>query len=217
LIPPDGTKESHPRERSLCKTIVLAVNYGMGAKSLARKIRKPVTVAADLLRRHRVKYRRFWRWSDATVDFARAHRWLQTKYGWTVWVAPRSKETTWRNWRVQATGGEVLRAAVCALESAGFTLDATIHDAVLLEAEADRIDDVVAEAERLMVRASAVVLDEPLRVERKVLRPGQRLLEKGKALDTWERIWGLLEISPDAPEPALEDCGNRTGSLLGGL
>ena len=38
LIPPDGDKRSHPKERSLCKSLTLAVNYGMAAANLARKI-----------------------------------------------------------------------------------------------------------------------------------------------------------------------------------
>jgi hypothetical protein len=196
LIPPDGDEKSHQRERNLCKSVVLALNYGMGPEGLARKINRPVTVAADLLRRHHQKYARFWRWSDATVDYAKTHGRLWTRYGWSVWVRPGSKETTWRNWRVQAGGGEVLRVAVCALGAVGFQIDATVHDSVVVEVDAGAVEAAAVEARRLMVAASIAVLGEPLRVDVKVIRPGQRFLDveddNDPAAKVWRRVWGLL-------------------------
>jgi hypothetical protein len=196
LIPPGGDEKSHRQERNLCKSVVLACNYGMGPAGLAQKIGRPVTVAADLLRRHHQKYARFWRWSDATVDFAKTHGRLWTKYGWSVWVRPGSKETTWRNWRVQATGGEVLRVAVCVLGAAGFQIVATVHDSVLIEVDADVAAGAALEAERLMVAASVEVLREHLRVDPKIVLPGQRLLDveddDDPAAKVWRRVWGLL-------------------------
>jgi hypothetical protein len=195
IIPPGGDGDSHPQERNLCKSVVLACNYGMGPAGLAQKISRPVTVAADILRRHRENYARFWRWSDATVDYAKAHGRLWTKYGWSVWVRPGSKETTWRNWRVQATGGEALRVAICALGAAGFQIDATVHDSIILETDAGAAAEAAAEAVRLMVAASVAVLGEPLRVDTRIVPPGGRLLEnkpEDKAVKTWNRIWGLL-------------------------
>jgi hypothetical protein len=192
LIPTGGTAASHPEERRLCKIIALAVNYGIRPASLARRIRQPLTVAAGLLRRHAERYSAFWRWSNATVDFARFHGWLSTKFGWTYQVPRGTQETTLRNWRVQATGAEVLRAAVCALDDARITIGATVHDAVLIEADMAQIDGVVAEAESRMIRASAAVLGEPLRVGQTILQPGERLLPAGRARRTWELIWSVL-------------------------
>jgi hypothetical protein len=197
IIPPSGDRDSHPKERGVCKAVVLACNYGMGPAELARKVGVTEPAAAHLLRRHRETYSRFWRWSDATVDYARTHRRLWTKYGWSVWASPRTKETTWRNWRVQATGGDVLRVAVCALGAAGFQIDATVHDSVLLEVgEADALDTADA-ARRIMVEASVAVLGEPLRVDCRTVGPGQRLLDPGPPADTWRRVWRLLgELPP---------------------
>jgi hypothetical protein len=192
LIPPDGNKESHKQQRGLCKVVVLAASYGMGPESLARKIRRPITVAVDLLRRHRQRYAKFWRWSDATVRWARCHRWLRTRYGWAVFFPPGAKETTLRNWRTQATGGEVLRAAVCALDTAGFDVCATLHDSVLLECDGRNVDCIVETARSLMVRASEAVLGEPLRVDVHKVGPGERWLEDDKARATWARMMEML-------------------------
>jgi hypothetical protein len=41
LIPPDGDKNSHARERKVCKEIVLACNYGMGRRRWPRKSAGP--------------------------------------------------------------------------------------------------------------------------------------------------------------------------------
>jgi DNA polymerase I-like protein with 3'-5' exonuclease and polymerase domains len=196
LIPHDGNKSTHPKKRNLCKAIVLAINYGMGAAGLARRIGKPETVAANLLRRHRETYPRFWKWSDATLDYARIHRRLWTKYGWSVWCSPRSKDNTWRNWRMQATGGEVLRVAVCALGAAGFQIDATVHDSIILEVDAGDAQTAGEIAEGLMVASSGSVLGEPLRVDRRLVLPGERLLDSGPPTDTWNRIWRLLGALP---------------------
>ena len=50
---PDATNKSHPKERALYKETVMAVNYGMGEKSLADRIQQLVIVAEDILRKHR--------------------------------------------------------------------------------------------------------------------------------------------------------------------
>ena len=53
---------------------MLAVNYGMGAESLADRIQQPVIVAKDLLRKHRQAFRTFWNWSDGIVVYALLHK-----------------------------------------------------------------------------------------------------------------------------------------------
>ena len=80
-VPPDATKKSHPKERALYKETVLAVNYGMGAESLADRIQQPVIVAKDLLRKHRQAFRAFLNWSDGNVDYALLHKRLWTVFG----------------------------------------------------------------------------------------------------------------------------------------
>ena len=69
-IPEGGTKQTHAKERDRCKAVVLGTNYGMGPQALATRINQPLIVARKLLQRHREVYRKFWKWSDGTVDFA---------------------------------------------------------------------------------------------------------------------------------------------------
>ena len=69
-VPPDATKKSHPGERDLFKVCSLAVQYGMGAQTLAQRLDQPEAMARELLRLHRQTYPKFWRWSEAAVNHA---------------------------------------------------------------------------------------------------------------------------------------------------
>ena len=81
-VPGTATAESHPHERNLYKSCVLAVQYGMGEESLAGRIGQPQIVARNLLQRHRETYPHYWAWSRAAIDHALLHGWLQTVFGW---------------------------------------------------------------------------------------------------------------------------------------
>jgi DNA polymerase-1 len=83
-IPADATKQTHGGQRELFKQCVLAVQYGMGAESLADRIGQPVVMANALLRAHRETYKVFWQWSDRVVDCAALRGSLVTVFGWKV-------------------------------------------------------------------------------------------------------------------------------------
>ncbi|MGO9117259.1 MAG: DNA polymerase, partial [Desulfomonilaceae bacterium] len=107
--PPGATKESHKSVRNLFKSCALAVQYGMGAKSLALKIDRSESEARELLRLHRSTYSRFWAWSDAVVDYAMLHGKLWTTFGWRIDVrGNESRESSIRNWPMQGNGAEML-------------------------------------------------------------------------------------------------------------
>jgi DNA polymerase I-like protein with 3'-5' exonuclease and polymerase domains len=163
-IPPEGTKESHKDQRSLFKACVLAVQYGMGSKSLADRIGQPEDAAKRLLQLHRETYPAFWRWSQAAVDRAMLLGRIDTVFGWPIHVGaatnfdrvvnPRSLA----NFPCQAHGAEMLRLACCMLVEAEVGLCAPIHDAVLIEAPAATIDAEVERAQVIMAEASRIVL-----------------------------------------------------------
>jgi hypothetical protein len=96
-VPANATTQSHPVERELFKTTVLATQYGMEYKSLASRINQPPVLARDLLRIHRETYATFWRWSDAAVDHAVLHGSLPTVFGWIVHVTAGTNHRSLRN------------------------------------------------------------------------------------------------------------------------
>jgi len=158
-VPPDSTKKSHKDERELFKQCVLGVQYGMEAESLAGRIGKPALVARELLLAHRTTYRQFWKWSDAAVDHAMLHGVIWTVFGWHLRTGPDTNPRMLRNFPMQANGAEMLRLACCLATERGIEVCAPVHDAVLICAPLDKLDDDIAAMRAAMGEASRTVLD----------------------------------------------------------
>ncbi len=206
-VPPDATKVSHPAERERFKACVLAVQYGMGAKSLAQRIDQPEPYARELLRLHRQTYPGYWKWSEAAVNHAMLGGWLRTVFGWQIHVGARVNPRSLANFPMQANGAEMLRLACCLLVEQGIRVCCPIHDAVLVEGPVDEIDAIVNAAERAMVEASRIVLDGfGLRSDTKIVRYPERYCDpRGEKM--WETVMSILDgmklpIPTDACEPS---------------
>ena len=157
-VPADATRKTHEPTRELFKQCVLAVQYGMEAKSLALRIGQPPVVARDLLRAHREAYRKFWRWSDAVVDQAMLHGAIWTVFGWPLYAGEQPNPRSLRNFPMQGNGAELLRIACCLATERGIEVCAPVHDAVLIAAPLERIEADVAAMQAAMAEASAAVL-----------------------------------------------------------
>jgi DNA polymerase I-like protein with 3'-5' exonuclease and polymerase domains len=167
MVPPGATKQTHRAERDVVKSVILGTQYGMGEQALAVRINRPVAYARDLLRAHRTTYRKFWEWSDAAVTTALFRGRLWTRFGWQTWTRYRKpgdadsgdpNVRSLSNFPCQGNAADMLRLAAGFIRDAGVMLDATIHDAVLIEAAADDIDAAVDQARHAMNRASELVL-----------------------------------------------------------
>lgn len=201
-VPTEATKDTHPAQRDHFKACVLAVQYGMGEVALAFRIGQPPAYARELLRLHRATYRRFWRWSDAAVDHAMLRGVLHTVYGWQIHVGRNANSRSLRNFPMQANGAEMLRIACCFATERGVGVCAPVHDAMLIEAPADALDDAVAEAERAMAEASRLVLDGlALRSDRTLIVSPERYSDpRGERM--WSEVWALLGEANAACAPS---------------
>ena len=192
-VPADATKKSHPEQRALYKATVLAVQYGMGAESLAARIQQPVIVAKDLLRKHREAFRTFWQWSDGNVDYALLHKQLWTVFGWQIQVEGQPNPRSLANFPMQANGAEMLRIACILMTEAGIRVCAPVHDAVLIEAPLDELDDRVQQAQELMREASRQVLgDFELTTDADIYRYPERYRDEERGGPFWDRVMSLL-------------------------
>ena len=191
-IPADGTNHSHAAERELYKACVLATQYGMGARSLAIRVDKPVRAAQELLNVHQHTYKKFWEWSDAAVDCGMLNGSIHTVFGWRLSTGPETNPRTLRNFPVQANGAEMVRLACSLIAEAGIGLVAPVHDAVLIEADSDLIDEAVHITQQLMRQASLAVLDGfALRSDVEITRHPDRFEDK-RGVEMWTRIQRLL-------------------------
>lgn len=192
LAPAGATKATHGEIRERCKAIVLGVGYGMGADSLAARIGQPPIVARDLLRLHRQAFPTFWRWSEAAVDHAMLAGDIRTVFGWRCRVTTTTKARGLMNFPMQANGAEMIRLASCLATEAGLGICAPIHDALLLEAPLDRLDEHIAELQGHMTAASRAVLGGfELRSEAAIVRAPDRYMDKRGAM-MWERVMKLV-------------------------
>jgi DNA polymerase I len=206
LIPADGTKATHKFARELCKQCVLATQYGMEAESLAARLGQPTIVARDLLRAHREAYSVFWRWSDAALDTAMSTNSLHTVFGWHVHVGENPNPRSLRNFPVQGNGAEMMRIAACLATERGIEVCAPVHDAFLICAPLDRLDQDIAGMRQAMVEASRAVLDGfEIGTDVSITRfPDRFMDDRGKVM--WMRVLDLLP-SESQPLKALSRLG----------
>jgi hypothetical protein len=192
VIPPDATKDSHRMDRDRFKVCALATQYGMGARGLARRLGIPLQRATELLRLHKEVYSTYWRWTRAVGQHARRQGQLQAAFGWTVHAGREANLRSLRNFPLQANGAEMLRLACIDLTERGIAVCAPVHDALLIEAAADEIEQAVALCQQAMGRASEAVLSGfTLRTEARVLRHPERHLD-GKGRQMWDAVFGHL-------------------------
>ena len=196
LVPADGTKAAYKSERELCKQCILGVQYGMEAESLAARIGQPTIVARDLLRAHREAYSVFWRWSGAALDTAMSTNSLHTAFGWHVHVGENPNPRSIRNFPVQGNGAEMMRIAMCLATERGIEVCAPVHDAFLICAPLERLDEDIARMRQVMAEASRAVLDGfEIGTDVSITKFPDRFMDERGAV-MWTRVLDLLEPEP---------------------
>jgi hypothetical protein len=190
--PAHATRVTHGATRDQFKACVLAVQYGMGADSLAYRIGQTPSRAKVLLEAHRRTYRRFWDWSDSAVDYALLHQRLFTSFGWNLHLNGDANLRSLRNFPMQSNGAEMLRLACCLATERGIEVCAPVHDAVLIHAPLDQLDQAVTATQECLRLASEAVLDGfALRTEAKLFRYPHHY-EDERGITMWQLVWDLL-------------------------
>jgi DNA polymerase I len=195
LAPPGATKGTHKGIRDRCKAIVLGVQYGMSAESMALNAGIHVAEARDLLLRHKGTFWRFWKWAEQNVNAALLGGTLYTRFGWSIRLGIGSDANTRSllNWPMQSNGAEMMRLACCEATEAGLDICAPIHDALLLEASADEIEGKVQQLTIIMERASELVLGDGrvCGVDVDIVAYPDRYSD-GRGVVMWDRVMGIL-------------------------
>jgi DNA polymerase-1 len=199
LASADATKVSHPDVRNACKAVVLGLNYGMGPHSIALQAGITVAQARELIQLHKRTYRRFWRWSEDMVSAALLSRRMSTVFGFRRIVTPRDKITSIMNWPMQANSAEMMRIAAIAATEAGIKVCAPVHDAFLIEAPLDCLEEHVEAMRAIMSRAGVAVCGLPIGTDAKIIRYPDRYMED-RGVEMWNRVMRLADL-PHVFEP----------------
>lgn len=190
--PQEATKQSHPEVRERFKACALGVQYGMGETSLAIRINQSPAHAAEIIRLHRATYPRYWQWSQAAVSYAMLHGQIHTTFGWRLRVEGMVNVRSVANFPIQANGAEMLRLACIFATERGLSVCAPVHDAILIEASQEQLQQHVAIAQGVMAEASRLVLSgfELNSDVKSVVYPERYMDGRGKQM--WDTVWEII-------------------------
>ena len=120
------------------------------------------------------------------------HGSIGTRFGWHVHVGAESNPRSLRNFPMQANGAEMLRIACCLATERGVEVCAPVHDAVLICAPLDQLDDDIASMRAAMAEASRAVLSGfELGTDVHVVRYPDRYMD-GRGQVMWQRVMQLV-------------------------
>jgi hypothetical protein len=131
--PESATKKSHSEIRNLYKRAILAMEYGMGYKSLALQLGILPLEAREIIAQHKRVYATYWAWLDRQYDLAVLWRSITTTFGWRLKIEAGFNGRSIEKFPMQANGAELRLACSLATES-GVKIAAPVHDAILIAA-----------------------------------------------------------------------------------
>ena len=178
--------------RTLFKTVVLGIQYGLGYRSLAVRTGLSLSEAAEILARLRARFSRFEDYGQGVSDHAGLCLEIRTALGWWMQCPSGINPRTVRNFPIQSTGSEILHVACILAERRGIEIVAPVHDAVMAEGPADQVEELSTALDRVLGDAAAIILrGYRLPTDCQVIRPGERYFDdRGEAM--WNTVAGLL-------------------------
>lgn len=188
-VPSTATKQTHGSVREQYKQCALGVLYGMSSNGLSERLGISGVKAYNLIQNHKSLYSSYWDWQGRALDTALSTGSLQTALGWTLNVSGEdTKQRTILNFPMQGNGAEILRMACIELINAKINVCAPLHDAVLIEAPAYKLERTAKLASEIMEEVSSNVLGGfPIRTETKIIKHPNRFHDDQGRL-TWEQI-----------------------------
>jgi DNA polymerase I-like protein with 3'-5' exonuclease and polymerase domains len=173
LAPADATPTTHKPVRALFKSVVLGILYGLGPRTLALQTGVSLFEAAELLARLRARFRTFEDFVQSALDHAGLLLEISTPFGWRMQCPPTINPRTVRNFPIQSTAAEILHVACILAERRNVPVVASVHDALMVEAELDRLEETDEALSRVMRDASSLVLrGYELPTDKQIIRPG---------------------------------------------
>jgi hypothetical protein len=129
----------------------------------------------------------------ATAQFTGS---VSTDFGWTLRVGANTRPRTVQNFFCQANGSEMMRCAAIAATEAGIRVCCPVHDAFLVEAPTNELDDAIESMRAIMAKAALVVTNGlPVRIDADtIVRWPDRYPSRAKGgRNTWGEVLGVLQ------------------------
>jgi hypothetical protein len=193
-----ATKKTHGELRDNYKIGMLAIQYGISEYTLAARLNISIPAACEMIAQHKQLFGVYWAWIDDWVQQALNTGIMWTPFDWQCRAGETEvNERSLANFAIQATSADILRLAIVLAGRAGLCLLAPVHDALLIEAPIDRIEADVAKLQRIMIRASRIILNDraggtlALRSDAKIVRYPDRYADS-RGVAMWEQVLKLL-------------------------
>src|SRR5262249_39099849 len=141
-------------------------------------------------------------------------------FGWHLRIGPDTNPRMLRNFPMQANGAEMLRWACCLGIERGIEVCAPVHDAVLICAPLEQIEDNVVRMRQCMAEASRAVLNGfELATEAKIVRYPDRYMDK-RGTVMWKKVMELTNarsegLARGVADTALLERGTVPGAARG--
>jgi len=138
MVPPEGTKETHGKERDLCKATVLGLSYMMSefglSYDLSEKLGRYVSPddCKNLVDSFYDLYSKFSSWRETTIKrYFEADKFIRLPDGFYMWGDNHNFRSV-GNVPLQGFGACIMRKAVQLAQDAGLDVIFTLHDALYI-------------------------------------------------------------------------------------
>lgn len=144
LIPKDGTKQTHGKERDLCKSTVLGLSYLMTKVGLSKKLTADTgryvseEEAEKLVDAYDSLFSVFSHWRESVINHYQMARKIQLPDGWTMFGDNPSHRSA-ANMPLQGAGACIMRKAVALAQDKGLDVIFTLHDAIYIMSKSENI------------------------------------------------------------------------------
>jgi len=157
LAPQGATKHSHGEIREVCKSVVLAAFYGMGLKSLSRKIQKSEFETKEIYAKNRAYYHQFFEWQEKFLINHKDKSYYELKDGWPLFDNLDHngdyKTCPAMNFPIQGHGAVIMRKVVDLFSQNNVRLIYTLHDEFAVLCYKEDKENTKQLIERLMQEA----------------------------------------------------------------
>lgn len=148
MVPPHGTKETHGKERDLCKATVLGLSYMMSEFGLSHDLSEKLghfvspDECKELVQAFYDVYSKFSAWRERSIDLY----FVQDKYirlpdGFYMFGSNENFRSV-GNVPLQGFGACIMRKAVQLAQDAGLNVIMTLHDALYIMFKSDDLESM---------------------------------------------------------------------------
>ena len=168
IIPQEATKTTHGDLRDKFKSTVLGIQYQMGPAGLALKLTKDTgkehtyEEAEDLIESFNSSYPDYEEWRTEIVRQYQCDGYLRLPCGWVMWGDNENFRSV-ANCPIQGFGASVMRKAVAMAQNMGLDVLYTLHDAIYIEFDSDKLENSVATLRYAMGEAFKYYLDDDVK------------------------------------------------------